>query len=113
MVKYIRGYKIVALIQIFMCVCFFINPGTDAYGAWFGILNFAGAGVLFFGSILAYFDPKQWTLWLLAITMLVLIFLNVAWFTWNNVFITTGFPLIAYDCLFVVVNMHFLGRGLA
>ena len=113
MLKYIKDYKIVALIQIFMCVCFFINPGAEAYGDVFGLVNFIGAGILFFGSILAYFDPKRWTMWLLAITMLVLIACNMVLFIWSGNFLTTGFPLIAYDSLFVVANMHFLGKGLS
>jgi len=110
--KFVKGYRAVALIQIFMCLCFFINPGTEAYGRLFGVISFVGAGVLFFGSLLAYITPKRWTLWLMALTMLCLIAFNSVWFVWHGVFMTTGFPLIAYDLMFVVANMHFLGKGL-
>ena len=110
--KYVKGYRSVSLIQIFMCVCFFINPGFEAYGKWFGNINFFGAGILFGGALLAYFEPRRWMLWLLAGTMLCLITFNSIWFVFYGVFLASGFPLIAYDTLFVVANLHFLGKGL-
>ena len=112
MTKFIKGYRAVALVQILTSLCFFVNPGTEAYGGLYGVITFVGAGMLFFGSILAYFSPKRWTLWLMAGTMIFFIIFNSVWFIWHGVFISSGFPLIAYDCLFVVANLHFLGRGL-
>ena len=107
-----RGYRAVALIQLFMCLCFFINPGTEHYGALFGIANFFAAGIFVVGTLLSYFDPKRWTLWLTAATMFCIMIFNSVWFISQGVFMTTGFPLIAYDALFIVANLHFLGRGL-
>ena len=110
--KFIRGYKSIALVQIFMCVCFFFHPGFE-YGTWFAHINFVGAGVLFFGSLLAYFDTaKKWTCWLLIGTMITLIAVNTPLLIIGGTFLTTGFSLIAYDILFVVGNLHFLGKGL-
>jgi len=112
MTKYFKGYKAVALIQIFMSLCFFINPGTEIYGAWFGVINFFTAGILFFGSCLAYVSPKRWTLWLLTATMFFIIVFNSIWFISGGTFFTTGFSVITYDTLFVVTTLHFLGKGL-
>ena len=110
--KIVQGYRAVALIEMLICVCFFANAGGDTYGMIYNIINFGGAGILFFGSLLAYFEPKKWTLRLMLVTMLCLIAFNTGWFVSHGVFMTTGFPLIAYDTLFVVANLHFLGRGL-
>jgi hypothetical protein len=110
--KFIKGYKAVALIQIFVCLCFFINPGIEMHGFWYGLINFTGAGILFTGSLLAYYDPKKWTLWLMLLTMSVLIIINTTFLISQGVFLVYGFPLIAYDLLFVVINLHFLGKGL-
>jgi len=94
------------------CVGFFFNPGTAVYGAIYGVINFFGAGAIFTGSLFAFYSPKKWILWTLIITMSGLILFNSVWFMSHGVFMTTGFPLIAYDLLFVVVNFHFLGKGL-
>ena len=110
--KYLKGYKAVALIEILICICFFLNTWSSTYGMLFNIVNDFGAGILFFGSILAYFESKKWTLWLMVYTMLCLIGFNTIMFIWQGVFLTTGFALIAYDTLFVIANLHFLGKGL-
>ena len=111
MTKLIKGYRIIALIQIFMCICFALEPGGKAHGEMFGAINFIGAGVLFIGSILAYIKQEKWKLWALSVTMIILIFFNTVWFIQRGDFLT-GFPLIGYDVLFVVANLHFLGKGL-
>lgn len=110
--KYIKGYRAVALVEIFVCICFFLTAWSDTYGMFFNVVNNFGAGILFFGSLLAYFDAKKWVLWLMIATMLCLIAFNSFWFVSRGVFFSTGFPLVAYDILFVVGNLHFLGKGL-
>lgn len=110
--RFVRGYKSVALLQILMCAGFFVNPGTDVYGTVFGVANFFGAGLITVGSALAYFKPKKLILRALVATMTALIVFNSCWFILAGVFFTTGFPLIGYDLLFVVTNLHFLGWGL-
>jgi len=110
--KYIRGYRGVALLQMLTCVGFLINPVTSVYGFWFGLINFFGAGVIFTGSALAWFNTQKVLLWTLVFTMSCLTAYNAVWFILSGVFITTGFPLIAYDLLFIITNLHFLGRGL-
>ena len=112
MKKMVRGYRALALIELFVCACFFANTGRSIYGTLFDIVNSTGAGILFFGSLLAYFDPRKWLLWLMTAAMLCLIAFNTVCFAWQGVFMTVGFPLIAYDTLFVVGNLHFLGKGL-
>ncbi|MDR2712565.1 MAG: hypothetical protein LBB91_05565 [Clostridiales bacterium] len=110
--KLLQGYKAIALIEMLVCLCFFLNVGGEVYGAFFNVINFFGAGILFFASFFAYFDSKKWMLWLMSGTMLCLIIFNTIWFACHGMFLATGFPLIAYDTLFVIVNFHFLGKGL-
>ena len=112
MAKWVRGYKGIALLQILVCAAFFINPGSESYGDVFGYVNFLGAGILFFGSIIAYFEQRKWTLQLLSAAMTLLIAFNIPWFIVHGDFLSTGFPLIAYDALFVIANLHYLGKGI-
>ncbi|MDR1565537.1 MAG: hypothetical protein LBS74_11325 [Oscillospiraceae bacterium] len=108
----LKGYKGVALLEIAVCVLFFINVGAGQYGKLFDIVNSVGAGILFFGSLMAYFKPRKWTLWMTTYTMLLLIVFNTATFFVRGTFFSTGFPLIAYDTLFIIANLHFCGKGL-
>jgi hypothetical protein len=110
--EYIRGYRSLALLQMLMCIGFFFNINSQTYGLVFNIYNFFGAGILFLGSIFAYFKPQRYLLWTMIITMMCLIIFNVIWFIYYGVFLETGFPLIAYDILFIIGNFHFLGKGL-
>jgi hypothetical protein len=110
--KFIKGYKAIALMQILVSIVFFFNPGTDLYGRLYGFVNFFGAGILFSAALLAYFSAKRWKLWLLTITMAILVVFNTVWFIIHSTFFATGFPLIAYDLLFIIANLHFLGKGL-
>jgi len=107
--KYLRGYRGVALLQILVCLGFIADPGGRAYGPMFGLINWYGAGVILVGSALAYVKPHAWILRMLAAAMAVLIVFNAVWFFGSGAFMTTGFPLIAYDLLFILVNLHFLG----
>ena len=110
--KFFRGYRSVTLLSMLVCTGFFINPGADVYGLWFGIINFFGAGIVFTASLFAYFEPRKWMLATLVCALSVLTVFNAAWFIAYGVFTTTGYPLIAYDLLAVVTNLHFLGKGL-
>ncbi len=95
-----------------MSVCFLLNPGTQTYGALYGFVNFFGAGILVIGEILSYIEVEKWKLVLLTITMSVLTVFNTIWFIMDGTFFQTGFPLIAYNVLFIVAHLHFLGKGL-
>jgi len=109
--KYIKNYRAVALLLMLICVGFFVSPGTEPYGLLFGVVNFFGAGVLFTASLLAYISPKGWLLTTIVTTMIFLIIFNAVWFSSYGVFLSTGFPLIGYDLMVVVVNLHYLGIG--
>ncbi len=110
--RLLRGYRPIALLQMFVSACFFLNPGTESYGTLFGIIHFFTGGILFFSGLLAFIKPHKWKLWLSMITMALLIVLNTAWFISRGTFLTTGFPIIAYDLLAIVANLHYLGKGL-
>ncbi len=109
--KYIRGYRGIALIQMFMSICFFFNQGVQGHGAIYGFFNFFGAGVLFFGTIVTYIRVETWKLVTLIITMAVLTVFNLVTYIIDDVLFSTGFPLIAYNLLYIVGNLHFLGKG--
>ena len=110
--KYLRGYRAIALLQIIVSLAFFTTPAFRTYGTFFGVVNAFGAGVLLMGSLLAYFRPAKWILTLMIATMLCLIVFNTIWFFAHSAFLSTGFPLVAYDLLFVLSTLHFLGKGL-
>ena len=112
MTKYLKGYKAVAILQIFVSLSFFTNPALHAYGTFFGVINSFGAGVLLTGSLLSYFSPKRWILLLMIAMMSCMIFFNAVWFIYYNVLFATGFPLIAYDVLFIVNTCDYVGRSL-
>ena len=110
--KYLRGYRAVALLQMLVSIGFFASPTLEIYGTVFGIINFFGAGILFSGSLLAYIKPIKWIIMLMISTMICMICFNTVWFAWHGVFLSTGFPLIAYNTLFTITSLHFLGKGL-
>ena len=110
--NFMRGYRAVALVEIIICIFFFLNIDGGAYGKLFDIINAFGAGILFTASLLVYHNSKRWMLWTMVFTMFFLILFNSAWFIIYGVFVTTGFPLIAYDILFSFVTLQYLGKGL-
>jgi hypothetical protein len=110
--KLLMSYKPIALLQMFVSACFFLNPGTQSYGTVFGTIHFFTGGILFCAGLLSFIEARKWKLWLSTCTMLLLIALNSVWFIVHGTFITTGFMIIGYDLLAVVANLHFLGKGL-
>jgi len=111
MVKCLRGYKAVAVLQILVSLGFFANPVFGQYGPAYGIINFMGAGVLLAGSALSCFKLSRWALELMICAMIALTCFNTIWFLLHGAFLSTGFPLIAYNILFVLTTFHYLIRG--
>ena len=112
MLRFVKGYKKIAIIQVLMCICFFISQDQVLGGKLFWPVNLFGTGALLVGSIWAYVSTHRGILWTMAVTMMCLIVFNTVWFICEGAFMSEGFTLIAYDTLFVVANLHFLGKGL-
>ena len=110
MTKYLKGYKSIAVIQMLLCICYFLNLWSSPHGEIYGIVKFIFAGALFFGSILAYQAPRRWILSMLMVLMLIMAVFNIFWFVWQGTFITVGFPLVGYNVLYIIANLHFLGK---
>ncbi len=106
------GYRPIALLQMFVSACFIFNPGTQDYGVIFGFIHFFTGGILFCAGLLAFIEATKWKLWLSIYTMAFLIVLNTVWFIIQGTFIASGFPIIGYDLLAIVANLHFIGKGL-
>jgi hypothetical protein len=94
-----------------MSIFFLLNQGGRGYGAVYGFVNFFGAGVLLFGTIVTYIRVEKWKLVMLTIAMAVLTVFNVVTYIIDGALFTTGFPLIAYNLLYIVGHLHFLGKG--
>ena len=110
--RLLKGYKALALVEIGMCICFFLYADGDIYGTLYSAINFFAAGFLLVIASLAYFNAKKWRLWVILWATVLLTIINLIWFITNGVFISVGFPLIAYNLLFITGNLHFLGKGL-
>lgn len=108
----LKDYRSVALIEIFVCICFMFSPTISQNGELFNIFSFCATGILFSASLLAFIEARRWKLWLLCITMSIVTVVSIATSLYHRDFLTTGFPLIAYNVLFIVANLHFLGKGL-
>ncbi len=109
---FIKGFRSIALIEIFVCVCFLLSPTVTENKNWFSVFSYCSTGVLLAASILAFIEARKWKLWLLCYTMTGVTAVSIGVSIYRGDFLTTGFPLIAYNVLFIVANLHFLGKGL-
>jgi predicted ferric reductase len=108
----LKGYRAVALIEIFVCVCFLFNPSTGQTRDWFTVFSYAMTGVMLVGSLLAMIETRRWKLTMLVIITIVLTIVEIILSITSNTFFASGFSLIAFNLLFIVANLHFLGKGL-
>lgn len=109
---FLKGFRSIALIEICVCICFLFSPTISQDGEAFKIFSFCASGVLLTASVLAFIEARRWKLWLLCITMSIVTVVSIILSIYRGDFLTASFPLIAYNILFIVANLHFLGRGL-
>lgn len=110
--KFLRGYRTVALIEMFVCVCFLLSPNTGQTNDWFEVFSYCVTGIMLASSTLTLIEARRWKLWLLIGTALLTIVVDIILSALQGNFLTDKFTLVAFNMLFIVANLHFMGKGL-
>ncbi len=110
--RFLKGFRAIALIEILVCIAFLFSPTITQRGGFFVIFSYCATGVLLTGSVFAFIEASKWKLWLLCIAMSIVTVVSIVTSIYFGSLFTTDFPLIAYNLLFIVANLHFLGKGL-